>query len=167
MKIVTVDVVILGAGINGCSAAYWLQKRGKSVLVLSKGVDGIATPAAGGMLTPSAEAESSEQVLLEFATENCAVYPEFIRMLESESQRSCELNMNGTPMPALSNDDRARLEHLAERQEQLGVDTTWLSKKECRDFEPCLSPKVLGGLWAPNDNSVNRSYFLSLLKLRP
>ena len=155
MKIVKVDVVILGDGITGCSAAYWLQKRGHRVLVLSKTMMGRATVASGGMLTPSAEVEDAGSVLIDFALENCKFYPEFVRMIEYESSRTCGLNTNGTLMPALNYDDRLQLEHLAVRQANRGIETVWLSGQEARKYEPCLSPKVIGSLWAPHDNCVN------------
>ena len=93
MKIVKVDVVILGDGITGCSAAYWLQKRGHRVLVLSKTMMGRATVASGGMLTPSAEVEDAGSVLIDFALENCKFYPEFVRMIEYESSRKLSFSL--------------------------------------------------------------------------
>jgi glycine/D-amino acid oxidase-like deaminating enzyme len=39
------DVVVIGAGVMGCSAAYWLSKEGCKVLVLEK--EAVAVGASG------------------------------------------------------------------------------------------------------------------------
>jgi len=53
----TADVIVVGAGVVGCSVAYHLAQKGVSVLVLDRGgVGGEASGAAAGMLAPQCEA---------------------------------------------------------------------------------------------------------------
>ncbi|MFB3073658.1 MAG: NAD(P)/FAD-dependent oxidoreductase [Candidatus Methylomirabilales bacterium] len=54
----TTDVIIVGAGVVGCSIAYHLAQKGvKRVVVLDRGeIGGEASGAAAGMLAPQCEA---------------------------------------------------------------------------------------------------------------
>ena len=54
------DMIVVGAGIVGCSVSYQLAKSGLKVALLDKGrVAGEASQAAAGMLAPLGDAEWS------------------------------------------------------------------------------------------------------------
>ena len=74
----SVDVVVVGAGLIGLSVAEEAARRGLSVLLVSSARAGSASPAAGGMLTPAAEAETSERLLVDLARESCPDKPVFL-----------------------------------------------------------------------------------------
>src|SRR3989304_568926 len=54
----TADIIIVGAGVVGCSVAYHLARMGvKGILVLDRGqIGGESSTAAAGMLAPQCEA---------------------------------------------------------------------------------------------------------------
>src|SRR3972149_9605763 len=54
----TADIIIVGAGVVGCSVAYHLARMGvKGILVLDRGqIGGEASGAAAGILAPECEA---------------------------------------------------------------------------------------------------------------
>ena len=157
------DVIVIGDGIVACSLAYWLTHHDLKVCMISKVRDGAATGAAGGMLTPSGEAEGGESALLDFAVANCHYYPEFIERLERELGWSADYRRAGTLTVALNVDDRAQLMHLGTFQKRFGLETRWLNTAELRELEPCVSPRAVGALFAPNDHSVNPRKLHSML----
>jgi len=51
------DVVVIGAGVQGCAVALRLAQAGKDVLVLERSIPGAeASSSAGGILSPGVEA---------------------------------------------------------------------------------------------------------------
>jgi len=157
------DVIVVGDGIVACSLAYWLTHHELKVCMVSKVKDAAATGAAGGMLTPAGEAEGGESALLDFAVANCHYYPEFIERLERELGCSADYRRAGTLMVALNVDDRAQLMHLGTFQKRFGLETRWLNVAELRELEPCVSPRAVGALFAPDDHSVNPRKLHSVL----
>src|SRR3954470_23100864 len=72
------DIMIIGAGIIGCSIAYELASRGASVQVLEERAIGQgATQAAAGILGPHVEI-SSHPPFLDFAVRSLNLYDEFM-----------------------------------------------------------------------------------------
>ncbi|GAA2918967.1 hypothetical protein GCM10011428_39020 [Streptomyces violaceus] len=56
---------------------------------------------------------------------------------------------------ALDADDRAHLRELHALQQQSGLESQWLSGRECRRLEPMLAPGVRGGLRVDGDHQID------------
>src|SRR5690606_266535 len=56
---------------------------------------------------------------------------------------------------ALDADDRAHLRELHALQQRSGLDSQWLSGRECRRLEPMLAPGVRGGLRVDGDHQID------------
>lgn len=160
----SVDVVVVGAGLIGLSVAEEAARRGLSVLLVSSARAGSASPAAGGMLTPAAEAETSERLLVDLARESCHVYPDWIARLEADSGKSCGYSRAGTLMLALHRDHRADLDHLAKAQKSLGLATEEVDSQQVLALEPNLTPRQIGGLYARDDHSVDPRFLTAALE---
>ena len=157
------DLVVVGAGLIGRSVADEASRRGLRVLVVSRSRTGSASPAAGGMLTPAAEAETAEPALLELARKSCQLYPDWVARLEAETGRPCGYRRNGTVLLALHRDHWADLEHLAAAQEAVGLATETLSPQDVLALEPNLTPRQVGARYARHDHSVDPRALLEAL----
>jgi glycine oxidase len=160
----TVDLVVVGAGLIGLSVAEEAARRGLSVLLVNRARAGSASPAAGGMLTPAAEAETAEPLLLDLAKESCRVYPDWIGRLEADTGQSCGYSVAGTLMLALHRDHRADLDHLAQAQKSLGLATEELSAQQVLALEPNLTPRQVGALYASEDHFVDPRSLMAVLE---
>ena len=84
-------VVVIGAGIIGCTTAWRLAQRGVQVTVVEKDQPaGKATWAAGGMLIPMMEAGSPLPPLAEASS---AQYPSFVEELRTATGIDAELQL--------------------------------------------------------------------------
>lgn len=154
-KVVQADVTVVGSGIIGQSIALEARRVGLRVAILEKKREGAATPAAGGMLSPSGEAFESEQHLINIANESCRIYPEFIQRVEQLSGLPTGYKTHGTLMVALTRDHVAELEQLGKAQKERGLQTKWLEPRVLKEIEPNLSPRQCGALLASDDHQVN------------
>ena len=58
-------------------------------------------------------------------------------------------------MVAADRDDAEELRRLHELQRSLGLDAEWLTPSRCRALEPGLSPRIAGGILAPQDGQAD------------
>ena len=159
------DVVIVGGGIIGLSIGWQLLRRGVEVTLIDKGEAGKAASwLAAGMLAPNAEVGFEEMDFLKFGEKSLALYPQFLAELKNDSGIDVPLDPCGTLMIALDRDDSEFLRHLYDFRKSLKLPAEWLSSTKARDLEPLLSPKVVSGLWLPNDAQIDNRLLLSALK---
>ncbi|WP_182887851.1 glycine oxidase ThiO [Microbispora sp. H10885] len=149
------DVVIVGGGVAGLAAAWRTARRGLSVAVVDPAPGGGATHAAAGMLAPVSEVTYTEEPLLRLGLASLAAWPAFRAELEDESGAELDYRTEGTLEVARGADDMAFLDDLAAFERTLGLRVERLTGRECRSFEPMLSPSVRGGLLARDDAWVN------------
>lgn len=149
-------VVIIGAGIVGLGAAWRLAQAGATVTVFDKGALGSgASHAAAGMLGGCAEVEPGEEMLARLGRESQLLWPSFADELRQASGIDVELRQEGTLLPALTVDDRSRLQHHLQLQKELDLPVEWLTAVEARKREPYLAALLQGALWVPEDHQVD------------
>ncbi|MEA2399472.1 MAG: glycine oxidase [Thermoleophilaceae bacterium] len=158
------DVVVVGAGIVGLACAWRAVQEGLSVLVLDRGAPG-ASEAAAGMLAPVTEAEFGEERLLALNLEGAAAWPAFAAELQERTGVDLGYRDSGALAVAVDRDDAEELRRLHALQRSLGLDAEWVSGRECRGLEPGLSPRVRGGVLAPQDRSVDPRAVLRALRI--
>lgn len=149
------DVVVVGGGVIGLSVAWRAARRGLSVAVVDPGPGSGATHAAAGMLAPVSEITYTEEPLLRLGLESLAGWPSFRAELEDASGIDLDYRADGTLEIAYGADDMAYLDDLAAFEETLDLRVERLTGRECRRFEPMLSPSIRGGLLARDDAWVN------------
>ncbi|MEW2068517.1 glycine oxidase ThiO [Streptomyces sp. NPDC007346] len=149
------DVLVIGGGIIGLVTAWRAAQHGLTVTVADPGPGGGAAQVAAGMLAAVTELHYGEEMLLGLNLASAARYPEFVAELEAASGRETGFRTCGTLAVALDSDDRAHLRELHALQERSGLESVWLSGRECRRLEPMLAPGVRGGLRVDGDHQVD------------
>ncbi len=148
----------MGGGIIGLVTAWRTAQRGLSVAVVDPEPGGGAAQVAAGMLAAVTELHHGEQTLLALNLESARRYPDFAAELAEASDRGVgDLGYRacGTLAVALDSDDRAHLRELHALQCRSGLESQWLSGRECRRLEPMLAPGVRGGLRVDGDHQVD------------
>jgi glycine oxidase len=151
----TSDVLVVGGGIIGLVTAWRAAQRGFSTAVVDPEPGGGAAQVAAGMLAAVTELHYGEQTLLALNLASAHRYPDFAAELTDLTGLDLGYRRCGTLAVALDADDRAHLRELHALQHQSGLDSEWLSGRECRRLEPMLAPGVRGGLRVDGDHQVD------------
>ncbi|MFI0236647.1 glycine oxidase ThiO [Streptomyces sp. NPDC016845] len=157
------DVLVVGGGIIGLVTAWRAAQRGLSVAVVDPGPGGGAARVAAGMLAAVTELHYGEQTLLALNVESARRYPRFAAELSEASGQDLGYRACGTLAVALDADDRAHLRELHAFQLKSGLESEWLSGRECRRLEPMLAPGVRGGLRVDGDHQIDPRRLASAL----
>ncbi|MHC6628690.1 glycine oxidase ThiO [Streptomyces globosus] len=150
------DVLVIGGGIIGLATAWRAARRGLRTALADPAPGGGAARVAAGMLAAVTELHYGEETLLGLNLASAARYPEFAAELADASggmdigYRAC-----GTLAVALDADDRLHLRELHALQRRCGLESEWLTGRECRRLEPMLAPGVRGGLRVDGDHQVD------------
>ena len=133
-----VHVVVLGGGLVGCAAAYYLAKRGAGVLLVEQGD---LNRGASGRNAGSLHFQL-EYRLIRYGDELAAQFAQIIplslvaiedwRGLEAELQADLEVGMRGGLIVAESDADVALLEKRQALQEKWGLASRLLAASEVR-----------------------------------
>ncbi|MEV0242087.1 glycine oxidase ThiO [Streptomyces sp. NPDC050674] len=149
------DVLVIGGGIIGLVTAWRAAQRGFATAVVDPEPGGGAAQVAAGMLAAVTELHYGEQTLLGLNLASARRYPDFAAELTELTGRDLGYRRCGTLAVALDADDRAHLRELHVLQQQSGLESQWLSGRECRRLEPMLAPGVRGGLRVDGDHQID------------
>ncbi|MFK4102454.1 glycine oxidase ThiO [Streptomyces sp. NPDC019531] len=151
----TSDVLVVGGGIIGLVTAWRAAQRGLTTAVVDPEPGGGAAQVAAGMLAAVTELHYGEQTLLGLNLASARRYPDFAAELTDLTGHDLGYRRCGTLAVALDADDRAHLRELHALQRQSGLESEWLSGRECRRLEPMLAPGVRGGLRVDGDHQID------------
>ncbi|WDF37469.1 glycine oxidase ThiO [Streptomyces sp. T12] len=151
----TSDVLVIGGGIIGLVTAWRAAQRGFTTAVVDPEPGGGAAQVAAGMLAAVTELHYGEQTLLGLNLASARRYPDFAAELTDLTGHDLGYRQCGTLAVALDSDDRAHLRELHALQRQSGLESEWLSGRECRRLEPMLAPGVRGGLRVDGDHQID------------
>ncbi len=125
------DVVIVGGGIIGCLAAYYLGQRGLSAVIIER--DGIGSQASGnaaGILTPYSGADTP--ALMAFAEESQRLHRELAQALPETTGIDYHYGLVPFLRVALTEEDEGDLRRWYDARSREGHDLAWLSGEEGR-----------------------------------
>jgi glycine oxidase len=148
---------VIGAGLIGLSCAWRARKRGLSVLVVDRAdsVGAGTSDVAAGMLAPVTEADFGEEGPLRVNLAARERWPAFAAELEEVTGLPTGYRDSGALVVAADRDDAEALRRLHRFQRSLGLGSEWLPPSRCRALEPGLSPRIAGGILAPQDGSAD------------
>ncbi|MDH6127232.1 glycine oxidase ThiO [Kitasatospora sp. GP82] len=149
------DVLVIGGGIIGLGVAWRAAQRGLAVTVADPDPGHGAAQVAAGMLAPVTELQYGEEPLLRLGMASNERYAAFAAELSEVTGLDTGYRQTGTLAVALDSDDREELRELHSFHQRLGLESHWLTGRECRRLEPMLAPGVRGGLQVTGDHQVD------------
>lgn len=160
------DVIVIGAGVNGLSAAYHLLLEGKKVLLLEKGKAGKeASHAAAGMLGAQTEMHASRE-LFRFAVTCRDYFCGLAGELENTSGLTIQYRQEGAWRLACGIEEEQRLKKLTALHHEEKEPAEYFSGEDVRKALPFLKKKeVSGAAFFENETQVDaRSYTAALIE---
>lgn len=151
MSKMTADVIIIGGGVNGCAAAYYLAKKGmKDVIVLEahKSIGHGGSSRNGGGVRQSGR-DMRELPYAMYAVNH--MWP----TLSEELGVDVEYYQNGNLRMGKTEAHMAKLEKLASMSRDLGLDMKVVDAQTVKEICPYLSDEVIGASWCPTDGHAN------------
>ena len=154
------DVVVIGAGVVGCSVAYYLAREGLSVTVLEREAIGSGASAHATGSLGLLGAEFSPGPSFEMARASFAEFRELVPELESAA--GMDLLYQRRPSLRLALDDEeADLIKSFMVWQQPHVVTRWIDAREVHEIEPRLTPSIVGAVYEDESAQLD-SYRLNL-----
>ena len=146
----TADVVIVGGGVIGCAAAYYLAKKGTSVIVLErdKSIGNGGSGRNGGAVRQSGR-DPRELPLAMYAVEH--MWPH----LSEELEVNVEYHREGNLRLGKTERHMEILQGLTDRATACGLDVRMIDGTQVRQINPYLSHEVIGASWCPTDGHAN------------
>ena len=146
----TTDVIIIGGGIIGCATAYYLAKKGRSVLVLeaSDYIGNGGSSRNGGGVRQSGR-DPRELPMVMWGIKN--LWPN----LSEELGFNVEYTQKGNLRLGKTEAHLKILQGLTDRAVACGLDVRMISGDEVREINPYLSEEVIGASWCPTDGHAN------------
>lgn len=138
------DVVIVGGGIVGCAAAYYLARRGVQVLLVERGeVAGEQSGKNWGFVRQ----QGRDPLEVPLMVESNKIW----RGLERELGADIEWVQGGNLALAVDEERMALFEQWLPIARQFGLDTKVLRGTEVADLIPGMQGSWAGGLYTPRD----------------
>ena len=140
------DVVIIGGGVIGLSAAYQLAAAGVTdVVVIEQGElgGGSTSKAAGGVRTAF-----SDEVNVSLAQRSLAAFGRF----GDEHDQDIDLRQSGYLFLLRDDAQMADFAAASALQRSFGIDSRMIDVAEVRALSPLVSPEgLVGAMWSPDD----------------
>lgn len=146
----TSDVIVIGAGVVGCSAAYYLAKRGLRVTVLERREVACGASGRNGSGARQSGRDNRELPLAMFGVQN--IWP----TLGEELGEDIEYVQNGNMRLGKTDSDLTALKNLVARNTALGLDVRLITDiQEIRALNPAVAEDVIYATYCPTDGHAN------------
>ena len=148
MRLDGAEVVIIGAGVTGLSAAWWLAKNGVDTIVVEKGVIGAeASSRNGGDISHRAY----EPPVVPLAAESLKLWPEMSDDLGYPTEYS-----PGSLHVAMDEEEAKWMKQSnVDWAERFDLPLDWWDADAVKDAVPLIAPETPGAQFAPTDGHAN------------
>lgn len=141
------DVVVIGGGIVGCSTAYYLARRGVSVVLCEKGDVGLEQSSRNWGFVRQQGRDEAELPLMMASNQ-------IWQGLEAELEADLEWIQGGNLALAYDNERMELIERWHPIAKAHGLDTHLLTRQELRDIVPASKSRILGAMYTPSDGQA-------------
>ena len=143
------DFLVLGGGMIGSSAAYYLSRAGASVTVLERGDTAFGTAgASGGLVNWITCAESQMDLFMRSQA--------LLEHLPEELDADFELNYNSYNMQIISNEIEWEASAQLVKDFKLpGFEAHLIDSRESHELEPSVTDDMLGSIYVPRVHYLN------------
>ena len=139
------DVIVIGAGLHGCSAALHLARRGRRVLVIEKNTAGRH---ASGVNAGGVRRQGRHLAEIPLSVASLELWHRIRELVDDD----CGFQATGHIKLAESADDMAILEERASQVLALGFEhEEMVDRDEARRLVPAAAPHIVGGLISRRD----------------
>ena len=156
----TADVVVIGAGVVGCSVAYYLAREGVSVTLLEREAIGSGASAHATGSLSLLGAEFSPGPSFQIARASSSEFQQIVPELESATGIDLLYQLRPSLRLALDDEEAGLIKSLMVWQ-QPHVKMHWIDAREVHSIEPRLSPSIIGAVYEDESAQVD-SYRLNL-----
>ncbi|WP_339499145.1 FAD-binding oxidoreductase [Pseudomonas silesiensis] len=148
MRVQKADVVIVGGGIMGSAAAFFLRQRGQSVILLERDQIG---QYASGVNFGNVRRQGRYLGQLELANRSYGLWKRLPELIDDD----LEFIASGHLRVCYREDEIAELQAYADAPEAEQLDLKIFRGEELHQRFPFLGPQVKGGSYAPHDGHAN------------
>lgn len=142
------DVIIVGGGIMGTSAALFLRRRGKSVILLERGLVG---QQASGVNFGNVRRQGRPMYQMPLANRSRALWDR----LPELTGEDCEFSATGHLRVGYSAESTDRMAAYATEARPHGLTLEMLSRDALRARFPYIGPEVVAGCFDPTGGNAN------------
>ena len=160
----TADVVVIGAGVVGCSVAYYLAREGVNVTLLEREAIGSGASAHATGSLSLLGAEFSPGASFQIARASYAEFPKIVPELESATGMDLLYQRRPSLRLALDDEEADLIKDLMVWQQPL-VQMRWIDAGEVQSIEPRLSPSIIGAVYEDESAQLD-SYRFNLALAR-
>ena len=160
----TADVVVIGAGVVGCSVAYYLAREGVNVTLLEREAIGSGASAHATGSLSLLGAEFSPGASFQIARASYAEFPKIVPELESATGMDLLYQRRPSLRLALDDEEADLIKDLMVWQQPL-VQMRWIDAGEVQSIEPRLSTSIIGAVYEDESAQLD-SYRFNLALAR-
>ena len=144
------DIVIIGAGVTGCTVARFLSRYKADICVIEKEEDVCCgTSKANSAIIHAGFDAAAGSLMAKMNVIGNRMMPGLAEELD------IDFEMNGSLVVCMNEEDLPRLQALYENGLKNGVEQLEIvDQKRLREMEPNISPNAVAALWAPTAGIV-------------
>lgn len=155
-----VDVVVIGAGVVGCSIAYYLAREGIKVALLEREAIGSGSSAHATGFISLLGTEFTPGPSFQFGLESYNEFPTLVAELEDATGMDLLYQRRPSLRLALEDSEEQLIKEMMAWQKE-HVAMRWITAAEVHELEPRLTPNLRGAVYEDESAQLD-SYRLNL-----
>ena len=160
----TAEVVVIGAGVVGCSVAYYLARAGVDVILLEREAIGSGASAHATGSLSLLGAEFTPGPSFEMARASYAEFQWLVPELEAATRMDLLYQRRPSLRLALDDEEATLIKSMMVWQ-QPNVNMHWIDTEEVRSIEPRLSSSIVGAVYEDESAQLDSYRFNLALAL--